>query len=90
MPLRPGAREDAHERDAPAGQRRGVLLVFRGCEGCAAQVREVERFVGAEEPRWREEDLAVVEAQVAPVAEVGARDFAGSVEGVWVSGGSGF
>ncbi|CRK27082.1 hypothetical protein BN1708_004304 [Verticillium longisporum] len=51
---------------------RGAEAAVRGVEGVADKVGEEEGDFGFEGARRREEGLAVVELEVAPVAEVGA------------------
>ena len=72
--LGPGPAEDgddgrlAHERGSRVALRAAFALEQRS----AVQVREIERDVALEEARRREESLALVELQVAPVAEIGS------------------
>lgn len=58
--LRPEAGEQAHNRNPARENAGGVLRFFRGRQGRAVQVREVQRFISFEEARIREEGLALV------------------------------
>lgn len=78
--LRPDAREQAHDRDPAAQQRRRVLRRPRRRQREPVQVGEVQRLVALEEARGRDERLALVVLQVRPFAEVGLCDLACSVE----------
>lgn len=57
--LGPRGREDGDDGDV-AGERGGGVLRAGVGEGAPDEVREEERFVGAEEQRWGEEGFASV------------------------------
>lgn len=76
--LRPLAAKDGDDGGAAGEQWRGVARGGVGLEeGLAVEVGEEEGELGLEEARGRDEGLALVELEVAPVAEVGTRDLGG-------------
>ena len=84
LPLGPLAAEDGHDGGAAGEERRRVTRRLVGLEErLAVEVREEEGELGLEQARGRDEGLAAVELQIAPVAEVGPGYLGGPVQNVY-------
>ena len=75
--LRPHSTEDTDNRYFPLQHVGRIAHTARVREGVPLHVGEVARRVRFEEARGREEEFPAVVPEGAPVAEVGAGDFAG-------------